>query len=58
MGYLNPRVLPVLVGSPPGNKKKKGRSQSVLDNILGDRQKFMKTYFADIKHHRKSGDRD
>lgn len=30
----------------------------MLDTILSDREKFMKTYFADLKEHKKHGNHE
>lgn len=55
MGYLGGSLLPVLVETPnKSTKKQKTKSYSALDGILSNQQKFMKTYFADIKDYRKN----
>lgn len=51
MDYLGAPLLPILV-QPYNRKSKKPRMEktiSALDSILGNQEKFMKTYFKEIK---------
>lgn len=50
---LGSGLLPILIASPINDSStKKKKYKSALDNILINQEKFMKTYFAEIKHHK------